>query len=240
MRKLKEIERVSGISFSKELAPSGRDICEKRLYALIDKIEKVEVNEEQIGPFLDNIYEKLVSFDRETLIKHFVSAEFNRYLSYYKNARDINISSGKNKRDIREPRERKNRSERQKSKFATIFINVGTRNKLTPNRLMGLINEAMDSKDAVIGSIDIMKKFSFFEIEDNRKNDVIKALNNETFEDVALSVEISKEMPNKAPSKKEDFFTGRKKKKGGRDQKFRGKKNQKGKGGKSKPKNQRN
>jgi ATP-dependent RNA helicase DeaD len=240
MRKLKEIERVSGISFSKELAPSGRDICEKRLYALIDKIEKVEVNEEQIGPFLDNIYEKLVSFDRETLIKHFVSAEFNRYLSYYKNARDINISSGKNKRDTREPRERKNRSERQKSKFATIFINVGTRNKLTPNRLMGLINEAMDSKDAVIGSIDIMKKFSFFEIEDNRKNDVIKALNKEIFEDVALSVEISKEMPNKAPSKKEDFFTGKKKKKGGRDQKFRGKKNQKGKGGKSKPKNQRN
>jgi len=240
MRKLKEIERISGISFSKELAPSGRDICEKRLYALIDKIEKVKVNEEQIGPFLDNIYEKLVSFDRETLIKHFVSAEFNRYLSYYKNARDINISSGKNKRDTREPRERKSRSERQKSKFATIFINVGTRNKLTPNRLMGLINEAMDSKDAVIGSIDIMKKFSFFEIEDNRKNDIIKALNKETFEDVALSVEISKELPNRAPSKKDDFFTGRKKKKGGRDQKFRGKKNQKGKGGKSKRKNQRN
>jgi len=240
MRKLREIERISGISFSKELAPSGRDICEKRLYALIDKIEKVEVNEEQIGPFLDNIYEKLNSFDRETLIKHFVSAEFNRYLSYYKNARDINISGGKNKRDSREPRERKTRSERQKSKFATIFINVGSRNKLTPNRLMGLINEAMDSKDAVIGSIDIMKKFSFFEIEDNRKNDVIKALNKETFEDVSLSVEISKEMPNKAPSKKEDFFTGRKKRKGGRDQKFRGKKGQKGKGGKNKRKNRSN
>ncbi len=102
---------------------------------------------------------------------------------------------------------------------------------------MGLINETMDSKDAVIGSIDIMKKFSFFEIEDNRKNDIIMALNKETFEDVSLSVEISKEMPNRAPSKKEDFFTGRKKKKGGRDQKFRGKKGQKGKGGRSKRKN---
>ena len=240
MRKLREIERISGISFSKELVPSGRDICEKRLYALIDKIEKVEVNEEQIGPFLDDIYEKLNSFDRESLIKHFVSAEFNRYLSYYKNARDINISSGKNKRDTRQPRERKNRSERRRSKFATIYINVGSRNKLTPNRLMGLINEAMDSKDAVIGSIDIMKKFSFFEIEENRKNDVIKALNKETFEDVSLSVEISKEMPNRAPSKKEDFFTGRKKKKGGRDKKFRGKKGQKGKGGKNKRKNRSN
>ena len=236
MRKLKEIERISGIYFSKELVPSGRDICEKRLYALIDKIEKVEVNEEQIGPFLDNIYEKLVSFDRETLIKHFVSAEFNRYLSYYKNARDINISSGKNKRDTREPRERKNRSERQRSNFATIFINVGTRNKLTPNRLMGLINEAMDSKDAVIGSIDIMKKFSFFEIEDNRKDALIKALNKETFEGVALSVEISKEMPNRASSSKDEFYKRKSKRKGGRDKKFRGRKDRKGSGSRGKRK----
>ncbi|MBT4555218.1 MAG: DEAD/DEAH box helicase, partial [Candidatus Marinimicrobia bacterium] len=202
MRKIKEIERISKISFKREMVPSGQDICEKRLYTLIDKIKKVKVNEDQIGPFLSEIYSKLESLDRENLIKHFVSAEFNRYLSYYKNARDINMSGKKDKRDSREPRERKTRSERQQSKFATIYINVGNRNKLTPNRLMGLINESLNSSDAVIGSIDIMKKFSFFEIEDNRKDDVIKALNNETFEDVELSVEISKEMPNKASSKK--------------------------------------
>jgi ATP-dependent RNA helicase DeaD len=234
IRKLREIERISGISFSKELVPDGRDICEKRLYALIDKIEKVEVNEEQIGPFLDDIYEKLASFDRENLIKHFVSAEFNRYLSYYKNSRDINISGGKNKRDSREPRDRKSRSERRESKFATIYINVGARNNLSPNRLMGLINEALDSKDAVIGSIDIMKKFSFFEIEENRKTEIINALNKESFEDVSLSVEISKEMPNKASSTKDDYFKGKRKNKFGRDNKFRSKKGRKNKGSKGK------
>ncbi|MBT7945090.1 MAG: DEAD/DEAH box helicase [Candidatus Marinimicrobia bacterium] len=237
MRKIKEIERISKISFKREMVPSGQDICEKRLYTLIDKIKKVKVNEDQIGPFLSEIYSKLESLDRENLIKHFVSAEFNRYLSYYKNARDINMSGKKDKRDSREPRERKTRSERQQSKFATIYINVGNRNKLTPNRLMGLINESLNSSDAVIGSIDIMKKFSFFEIEDNRKDDVIKALNNETFEDVELSVEISKEMPNKASSKKDEFFKDKKWKKGGRDQKFRGNKNKKGSSSRGKRKN---
>ena len=237
MRKIKEIERISKISFKREMVPSGQDICEKRLYTLIDKIKKVKVNEDQIGPFLSEIYSKLESLDRENLIKHFVSAEFNRYLSYYKNARDINMSGKKDKRDSREPRERKTRSERQQSKFATIYINVGNRNKLTPNRLMGLINESLNSSDAVIGSIDIMKKFSFFEIEDNRKDDVIKALNNETFEDVELSVEISKEMPNKASSKKDEFFKGKKWKKGGRDQKFRRNKNKKGSSSRGKRKN---
>ena len=90
MRKLKDIERTSNISFKKKNVPNGLDICKKRLYALIDKIEKVDVNEEQIEPFLPYILEKLNWLDREKLIKHFVSTEFNRYLSYYKDSKDVN------------------------------------------------------------------------------------------------------------------------------------------------------
>ena len=107
IRKLKDIERTSGIAFAKKEVPNGLDICKKRLYALIDKIEKVNVNEQQIEPFLPYIYEKLNWLDREKLIKHFVSAEFNRYLSYYKNSKDINVEAhkeGKTKRKKRKKR----------------------------------------------------------------------------------------------------------------------------------------
>ena len=91
IRRLKGIEKKSGIHFVKKEVPNGLDICKKRLYALIDKIEKVNVDEDQIEPFLPYIYKKLNWLDREKLIKHFVSAEFNRYLSYYKHSRDINV-----------------------------------------------------------------------------------------------------------------------------------------------------
>ena len=107
MRKLKDIERVSGISFNKKDVPNGLDICKKRLYALIDKIEKVDVNEEQIEPFLPYIFEKLNWLDREKLIKHFVSTEFNRYLSYYKDSKDINEETHGNDSNKRHPRRRK-------------------------------------------------------------------------------------------------------------------------------------
>ena len=93
IRRLKGIEKTSGIHFVKKEVPNGLDICKKRLYALIDKIEKVNVDEDQIEPFLPYIYDKLNWLDREKLIKHFVSAEFNRYLSYYKHSKDINIVS---------------------------------------------------------------------------------------------------------------------------------------------------
>ena len=124
MRKLKDIERTSGISFNKKDVPNGLDICKKRLYALIDKIEKVDVNEEQIEPFLPYIYDKLNWLDREKLIKHFVSTEFNRYLSYYKDSKDINeesYDSGSNRGHPR--RKRRNRRKFYNSKNSNRKIN---------------------------------------------------------------------------------------------------------------------
>ncbi|MBF37489.1 MAG: DEAD/DEAH box helicase [Crocinitomicaceae bacterium] len=109
MRRLKSIEKTSGIRFVKRQVPNGLDICKKRLYALIDKIEKVNVDEDQIKPFLPYIYDKLNWLDREKLIKHFVSAEFNRYLSYYKNSKDINV--------VPFEKDNKNRTKRKRRRF---------------------------------------------------------------------------------------------------------------------------
>ncbi len=215
MRKIKDIEKLAGITFSKELVPSGKDICQKQLFSLIDKIEKVNVDESQIEPFLPDIYSKLEWLDREQLIKHFVSAEFNRFLSYYKNSRDVNVSGQKNKR------EKRKKSERRKTPFSTIYINIGSKNKLNPARLMGLINEALGNLNAVIGKIDIKNKFSFFEIEDKKKEKLIKGFKNVKFDGVSISVEISNEKPRDSFSS--GVGTGKKRKKRrDRDIKFRG------------------
>ena len=108
-RRIKEIEQKSGISFKRQNVPNGLEICKKRLYTLIDKIEKVKVSEDQIEQFLPYIYDKLNWLDREQLIKHFVSTEFNRYLSYYRDARDINIESYSREKVRRKKPKRKRR-----------------------------------------------------------------------------------------------------------------------------------
>jgi ATP-dependent RNA helicase DeaD len=211
--KLKEIAKKSGITFRKEAVPGGKEICQKQLYALIDKMEKVEVDEKQIGPFLPSIYEKLAWLDREALIKHFVSAEFNRFLAYYKDARDLNVPE--NARDKTGKRERTSRSERGSGRdvsFARLYISVGSKSHINPGRLIGMINEGLDSSDAEIGKIEILKNFSFVEVEDKRANEVVKALNGSQCDGERLQVEISKEKPsyggpkvkNKA-SKSKDF-----------------------------------
>ena len=118
----------------KELAPSGKDICSKQLYSLIDKIVKVDVDENQIEPFLPTIYEKLQSLDREELIKHFVSAEINRFLAYYKNSRDINVSDKKGDRGDND--DWVNGRKKTKENFTRLFMNVGSKDNLNTQRLI--------------------------------------------------------------------------------------------------------
>ena len=201
LRRLKDIEKISGIEFSKELVPTGEDICKKQLYALIDKIKNVEVDNEQIEPFLSTINQKLEGIDREELVKHFVSAEFNRFISYYKNARDINIISGD--KSMRRKRSRKTgrSADRGRMNFTRFYINLGTKNRLNPLKLISFINESLNSGDIEIGKIEILKTFSFFEIDSSVSLKLIKALNGTKFNRVNVKIEMSKEETTSSRSK---------------------------------------
>ena len=190
-RKINEIENKYGISFAKNLVPNGEEICQKRLFALIDKIETVNVNEKQIEPFLPVIYKKLDWLDREKLIKHFVSAEFNRYLSYYKNAKDINLTG----RPKGGKRGKISKQIRRQTPFEKFYINIGFKNKINPGRLIELINDCLNSRDAVIGHIEILKKFSFFEIEGKYEAQLVNSIKNKKFEGIPLLIETAKEKP---------------------------------------------
>ncbi len=109
--RLRELERRIGKPFEKKLVPTGKEICEKQLYHLVDKVENVEVDENQIKDYLPVIFNKLAWLDRDELIKRFMSIEFNQFLSYYKDSRDINLDS-KNRSDDRGRGDRGSRDDR--------------------------------------------------------------------------------------------------------------------------------
>lgn len=184
-RKIRDIERSAGIRFQRETVPTGREVCQKQLIALVDKIENVEVDESQIGPFMPEIYDKLQWLDREQLIKHFVSAEFNRFLSYYKGARDLNISD---KRDD-------TRKGKRSKAFVRLFVNLGSKNNLNPKHLIGLLNSAMPNDRVRLGKIDIEKSFAFFEVEQGMEMAVLTALNGKEFSGKTVHAEITESKP---------------------------------------------
>ena len=206
MRKMREIEKKSSITFVRKPVPVGLEICKKRLYTLIDKVENVEVDEQQISQFMPDIYKKLEWLEREELIKHFVSTEFNRYLSYYKNAKDINIpENGMGKK--RSKREKRSRKERRDTSFTCFYINVGFQHKLNPGKLIGLINEYLRSSDAVIGKIEVMKTFSFFEIDNKWESKLFVGFKGKKFKGIPLLIKEDKGTPkSKKGSKRKSKY----------------------------------
>lgn len=206
INKIKQLEKIIGKKFDRRMIPRGKEICEKQLYNLIDKVERIEVNESEIEEYLPNIYKKLEWLSREELIKHFVSVEFNQFLSYYEGAEDINVSISK------EPKANKGKGGKKGSgSFSRFYINVGSKNGLNPARMIGLINDNTQRRDLEIGRIDIMKRFSFFEVDSKYENNVIKGFKTGTFDNVALRVELSK--PDTKGNKEESLDFGEKQKK---------------------------
>ena len=195
-RKLKSIENKSQINFIRQEVPSGKEICSKQLLKLIEKIQKVKVDEKQIEPFLPDIYSKLESLSREDLIKHFVSAEFNKFLDYYNKSKDVKSESKSERRnDDRRSDDRKPFRERSKSSndLSNLSINIGRTNGVTPIELISLINRIIKSNEIEIGAIDIRESYSIFEIDIKAENDLIKKGPKIDFNGVSLDIKKSKE-----------------------------------------------
>lgn len=188
--KLNPIERILKKKFIETSIPTGKEICEKQLFHLIDKIEKSEVNTSEIDTYLPNIYDKLKDFSREELIQKFVSLEFNSFLSYYENAPDLNNMSSNDRGE-----RGRGRSGRMASENMTrFFINLGRKDRLNPAKLMGLINEQGINNKVEIGAIDILDTFSFFEIDKNFESDTLDAFsaNSPEFNGRRVNIEITK------------------------------------------------
>lgn len=184
-RKIRDLEKMTRKQFESKPVPGGKEICEKQLFNLVDKVEKIEVDNHQIDPYLPDIYKKLEWLDREELIKHFVSVEFNRFLAYYKNAPDLNVSAKESKKE-------KDRKGTGNVKFQRFHINVGSKHSINASHLLGMINEVTDGNKIEIGKIDILRNFSFFDADSKFEGEILQAFQETYMGDYALSVTKSK------------------------------------------------
>ncbi|MCF8242609.1 MAG: DEAD/DEAH box helicase [Melioribacteraceae bacterium] len=199
--KIRDLERMIKKSFSHHPVPSGKEICEKQLFHLIEKMEKVEVDNNDIDQFLPSIYKKLEWMEREDIIRRFVSLEFLRFLDYYKDTVDLNmpVDSKKGKRNSSAD-----------SGYVRFFINLGRRDDLKPTTLIGMINDNTGVRDISLGEIEILKNFSFFEADGYYRDLILKSFENLTINKRKINIEVAE-----------------KKKSGGESRNFRSKSNDK-------------
>lgn len=171
-KRIKELEKLIHKKIERKPVPSGEEIVEKRLFASIDKIENTVVDDLQIEPYMATITKKLEWMDRDELLKRIVATEFNTFLNYYKNTKDLNST---------EDRDRKSSGEGKRN-YTRFFISIGQKQKLKAPQLIGLINDVTQTRDIKIGEIEILRNFSFFEADSKYEELILKSFKNEEVE----------------------------------------------------------
>jgi ATP-dependent RNA helicase DeaD len=201
---LQAIEKRSKISFEQKKVPDGISICERQLFNLVDRVVNVEVNKIQIERFLPYIYDKLSGLSRDELIQYFISVEFNRFLTYYKDAPDLNLSVMPQKRDIRDKTTPKHSI--GSGSFSRFFINIGSRDGMDKPNMIKLVAGHIRNREIEIGKVDVLKNFSFFEIESSHQKETLKAFELAEFKGRPLNVELAgNEPPEVSPKKRSKF-----------------------------------
>ncbi|MEQ1588079.1 MAG: DEAD/DEAH box helicase [Cyclobacteriaceae bacterium] len=202
--KIQQVERGLKRKFTRVPVPTGDEVCQKKLLDLVHKVRKVEVNEEEIDSFLPEVYHELKDLSKEDIIKRFASIEFNRFLEYYRDARDLNKSD----------RSRTFESSEGESERYTdgdrIFINVGKMDGLEKGNLLELICDFGEVTSAAIGKIDLKGAYSFFEIQKDKTAQVMKGFEGVELRGRKVRLEMTEPHKEKYSEKKKERFYGSK------------------------------
>jgi ATP-dependent RNA helicase DeaD len=193
---LQQIERRVKKPFKAIPIPTGSEICGKQLFNWVNKLENVVPDHQEIEKFLPDIKERLAGLDREELLKRVVSLEFDRFLDDYRHGEDL-IAPVAEREGGHERSGRRDSREQYPGNYTRLFINLGKSDGFYPEQLIELVNTNTKGRKVPIGKIDLLKTFSFFEVEASYANDLIGALSNATFMDRRVAVEIAQEKTDK-------------------------------------------
>jgi ATP-dependent RNA helicase DeaD len=166
--------------------PTGKEICERRLFDMIEHMQQITVDHGQIDLYIDKAYDMLKDISKEEIIKRFVYVEFSRFLDYYKNSPDLN-------NDQREQHGAEGKSSgRGKNRgrsMARIVLNVGKGKNITKREIINLVASTPSSKNVEIGLIEIYKKASSVEVESKMAKAIVSELNAKTYKGLDLKAE---------------------------------------------------
>ena len=175
--KIRIIEKAIQKQFERGTLPSGKDICQKQLYRVIDDIERVDVMEEEIADVMPEVVRRWEWLDKEELIKRIVSREFGRFLAYYADAPEIEeVKEGKGGNGADRPKRGGKGPRQAEEGYTRLFINVGKIDGFYAKEVIGLINRSTKGMQVEVGKIDLMKSFTFVEVAAEQAQDVIKAM----------------------------------------------------------------
>jgi ATP-dependent RNA helicase DeaD len=205
--RLRQIENINKSTFHKLDIPSGKDVCRKQFFHVMDKLMSTDVSHGDYENYVPMLAEKFADMTKEEILTRVAALEFNRFLSYYENAPDLNLRAPE-KNGRREPMQQQDRNrDRGRQEFAggdrgdrggredrggrsqsrgtagvtRLFVNLGTKDGFYKASFLQFILDMSDLKKDVLGKIDMRDMNSWIEIEASSAKKMISALDGKNY-----------------------------------------------------------
>ena len=176
-RKLKQIKAQTKIELAEKQIPKGEEIIKAQVAGVFDKLL---TEHDDYFDFDDNLIPDLSQFSKEELVHQLLQFQLKDLALYYKDRNDLSAQKLSKEEDLpskRRDRDRKRSKDRKKNSgdMVRFFFNLGKRDKLRKVDMLDIINKATakSKRRADIGDIEILDKFTFFEVEKSFKNEII-------------------------------------------------------------------
>lgn len=204
MVKFNRIKKETSIKVEEMKIPTKEDILKAKEFYLSDKLLNSEFDTEE---FELSTMPDLSGISKEELYKRIMFLELKSTWEFYKNEKDIapiekneraaererKSSTSRNRKDRKNSKDGNNRNRKIKKhgNFTRFFFNLGKRDNLNKVTVIDLINKNTKGARADIGEIDIRDKFTFFEVDANYKDQLLKKINQLSFNGKNMSLEIA-------------------------------------------------
>ena len=176
-RKLKQIKAQTKIELTEKQIPKGEEIIKAQVAGVFDKLL---TEHDDYFDFDDNLIPDLSQFSKEELVHQLLQFQLKDLALYYKDRNDLSAQKLSKEEDLpskRKDRDRRRGKDRKKNSgdMVRFFFNLGKRDKLRKVDMLDIINKATakSKRRADIGDIEILDKFTFFEVEKSFKNEII-------------------------------------------------------------------
>ncbi|AZA56700.1 DEAD/DEAH box helicase [Chryseobacterium shandongense] len=211
-RKLKQIKSVTKIEMNEGKIPTGEDIIKAQVAGVFESLFEIH---EDFFEFDDSLIPDLSAFTKEELAHKLLQFQLKDLAMYYKDRHDLieqRLSSrdddGGSRRDRRDRDrdrdrgrdrdrdrgERGGKPRRRNEDMVRFFFNLGKKDQLKKLDVLDIINKATAGKSkkrAEIGDIEILEKFSFFEVEKSFKDNVLSNIGSMKFKGKEMRAEVA-------------------------------------------------
>jgi ATP-dependent RNA helicase DeaD len=188
-RKLKQIKSSTKIEIEEKKIPTGNAIIKAQVAGVF---ENLFTEHEDFFEFNDALIPDLSNFTKEELVHQLLQFQLKDLALYYRDRNDLqemkfskeNEKPSRNERRNRERdrgkggRETRSRDKkgRKSENMTRFFFNLGKRDSLKKTDMLDIINKATSraKKRPDVGEIEILDKFTFFEIDKNFKHEILK------------------------------------------------------------------